>query len=356
MFSKRIEKVTEKLNKGEAFLVLSEVNRLYFSGFKSSAGAVLVTKASAYFFTDFRYFEKAKCDISHLKVCLSKKLYSEINEILIAENIKNLFIETDYVNLDNYSALKLAMTDTEISNDSKLCNYTRLLRSIKSTTELEAIKKAQALTDKTFLYILDFISAGKTEKQIALEMEFFMRKQGSEGVSFDFIVVSGKNSSLPHGVPCDKLIQKGDFITMDFGAVINGYHSDMTRTVALGEISEKQRFIYNTVLSAQEKALSEIAPNRRCCDIDKTARDVISLAGFGDCFGHGLGHSVGLEIHEGPSFNTRDETLLTEGMVLTVEPGIYLENEFGVRIEDMVAITEKDYVNLTESPKDLIIL
>ena len=188
-----------------------------------------------------------------------------------------------------------------------------------------------------------------------LDMEFFMRKNGSEGVSFDFIVVSGKNSSLPHGVPTDKKIQNCDFVTMDFGAVVNGYRSDMTRTVAVGSVSDEQRQVYDTVLKAQLEAIKSAKPGVICRDVDKVARDIIEKD-YAGCFGHGLGHSVGIDIHEGPSFNTRDTTVLEKGMVITVEPGIYLENKFGVRIEDMIVITDDGNINITESPKELIIL
>lgn len=356
MIQERIEKLKTKLSSNEAVLILSPENRLYFSGFKSSAGAILITQNTKTLFIDFRYFEKAKQTVLALDVVLSQKLYSQIGEILKKENIKTIFLETDYVNLSQFSALSASLSDFEISNSDKIQKEISLLRAIKSEKEIELIKSAQALTDKTFSHILNFIKAGKTEKEIALEMEFFIRQNGSEGVAFDFIAVSGKNSSLPHGVPCDKPVENGDFITMDFGAVVGGYLSDMTRTVALGSVSDEQQMVYDTVLKAQLLALDEIAPEKRCCDIDRLARDYINNCGFENCFGHGLGHSVGIMIHENPSFNTRDETKLSKGMVLTVEPGIYLENKFGVRIEDMVAITETGYVNLTKSPKNLIIL
>ena len=181
-----------------------------------------------------------------------------------------------------------------------------------------------------------------------------MRRLGSEGVSFDFIVVSGKNSSLPHGVPTDKKVQKGDFLTMDFGAIAGGYHSDMTRTVAIGEVSKEQKDVYNTVLKAQTEAIKAVRPGVICKDIDKIARDIIYSAGYEGCFGHGLGHSVGVEIHERPNFNTRCDTILKKGTIMTVEPGIYLENRFGVRIEDMVWVTDDGCIDITESPKELI--
>jgi len=341
---------------GEAAIISDGSNRLYFTGFHSSAGTVVITQNYACFFIDFRYIEKAKASISHLEVIMTDGLIRQIKEVFSRQNIKNVLIETDRVNLDYYAVLKKNLEGITISTDKILTNKILELRSIKSMEEIELIKKAQSLTDSTFQYILNHIESGKTEKEIMLLMEFYIRKLGSEGVAFDFVVVSGKNSSMPHGVPTDKPINDGDFITMDFGAVVSGYRSDMTRTVAVKYVSDKQKEVYNTVLSAQYAALDAIKPGVKCNEIDKISRDLIYGAGYEGCFGHGLGHSVGIEIHENPSFNTINETILQKGMVLTVEPGIYLENEFGVRIEDMVYITDDSYENITKSPKELIIL
>lgn len=356
MTETRIENLREKIENNQAVLITSDVNRLYFSGFKSSAGAVVITKKNAYLLVDFRYFENAKKSVKNLKVIMYTSYYNTLKEIFESENIKEIYCETDFITVEGLKTLKKQLPDYRVLEENEICRYIKNMRSVKSEFELESIKKAQAITDKTFSHILDFISTERTEKEIALEMEFFMRKNGSEGIAFDTIVVSGKNSSLPHGVPTDKKIDKGDFITMDFGAVVNGYCSDMTRTVAVGFVSVKQREVYETVLKAQTEALKAIKPSAECKEIDKIARDIIDNAGFENCFGHGLGHSVGLEIHESPCFNTRDNTKLQNGMILTVEPGIYIENEFGVRIEDMVNITEDGYENLTASTKELIII
>lgn len=329
---------------------------MYLTGFKSSAGTVIITPERAVLLIDFRYFEKAKATVKHLEVILAVKTAEQMKEIFAKEEISLIYVETDRINLESYKGLCKALPNITVSKKAKLSNEILKLRSVKSLQEIESIKQAQSLTDKAFEHILDFIKSGKTEKEIMLEMEFFIRKIGSQGVAFDFIVVSGKKSSLPHGVPAEKKVENGDFITMDFGAVVSGYRSDMTRTVALGYADDEMREVYNTVLLAQTEALKAIKPNVKCKDIDKIARDIIANKGYGECFGHGLGHSVGLEIHESPSFNTRDNTLLKEGMVLTVEPGIYIEDKFGVRIEDMVYITDNSYENLTASPKELIIL
>ena len=351
----RVDKLKNALDDNEALLIKSDANRFYISGFHSSAGIVFITKKNAYFLIDFRYFEKAKSEVKHLDVIMLEKTFFQLNQICEKENVKTVYTECDKISLNDFFTYKKNLK-SELSADNKFGKLLAELRSVKSKTEIEKIKSAQEITDKTFLYILDRISVGRTEKEIALDMEFYLRQLGSEGVSFDFIVVSGKNSSLPHGVPTDKKIENGDFVTMDFGAVYGGYRSDMTRTVAVGQATDEQRHIYETVIKAQEIAFKQIRPGAVCKDVDKAARDLIDGAGYKGCFGHGLGHSVGIEIHEDPAFNTRCETILESGMVITVEPGIYLENKFGVRIEDMIIVDGVSFENITKSPKELIIL
>ena len=349
---KRIESIKNILSDATAALINSDSNRFYLSGMKSSAGYIVITRQKAVLLIDFRYFEKAKNTVTALEVVLLKNTFEQIKEII--GQADKLFIETDSMSIANATLFEEKL-GVEVLRDKTLSETISQMRSIKSEAEIENIKAAQRLTDETFSYILPRIETGRTEKEIMLDMEFFMRKNGSEGVSFDFIVVSGKNSSLPHGVPTDKKIEKGDFITMDFGAVINGYRSDMTRTVAVGSVTDEQRQVYNTVLAAHSSAIKAACAGQKCVDIDKIARDIIEKD-YSGCFGHGLGHSVGIDIHESPSFNTRDNTLLRPGMVLTVEPGIYIENKFGVRIEDMIIITDDGNIDITQSPKELIVL
>ena len=351
----RIKTIQSKLSNSEAALITSDPSRFYLTGFKSSAGFVFITKENATLLIDFRYYEKAKSVVKHIDTVLYEKVFEQIADIAKKNAITSIYVETDRISVDEFSIYQRAI-GVDFSEDSLLTDTLRKMREVKTQFEIDSIKTAQSFTDKTFSYILERISAGRTETDIMLDMEFFMRNLGSEGVAFDFIVVSGKNSSLPHGVPTDKKIENGDFITMDFGAVYNGYMSDMTRTVAVGGISDKQREVYDTVLEAQNKAFELIKTGKKCVEIDKAARDYIYSRGYEGCFGHGLGHSVGIEIHENPSFNTRCETRLKSGMVLTVEPGIYIEDEFGVRIEDMVVINDSGFENLTASSKELIIL
>lgn len=352
----RIEKLQNSLLDGEAALIFSLSNRFYLTNFCSSAGVVAITREKAVLLIDFRYFEKAKQVVNTMEVVLCTNTYKQIAEFLKAQKIKKVFIETDEVKFSLFTQLKSRLQGVEISEDHKIQNLINSLRAVKSQYEIGLIKTAQQITDKAFSYILERIDIGRTEKEIALDLEFFIRKNGSDGIAFDFVTVSGKNSSLPHGAPSDKKLENGDFLTMDFGARVGGYRSDMTRTVALSSVSEKQKSVYDTVLKAQHFALNGIKQGAVCKDIDALARNFINESGFQDCFGHGLGHSIGIDTHENPSFNTRDTTVLESGMVLTVEPGIYLENEFGVRIEDMVVVTENGYENLTKSPKELIII
>ena len=353
---KSVKTVQSELAEGQALLVASIPNRFYLTGFETSDGYVFITRDFACFLIDFRYVEKAKNIVKSCAVRLSTAPFDEIKALCAEHGVKTLFVESEYVSMSLHAKLAAAVAPTEIADSDRFDALLRDMRSIKNAQELDLIRQAQKLTDDTFDYITARITEGRTERDVMLDMEFYMRKLGSEGVSFDFIVVSGKNSSLPHGVPTDKKIERGDFITMDFGAVVEGYRSDMTRTVALGQVSDEQKRVYDTVLAAQLAGIAAVKPGLVCKDIDKVARDIIYNAGYEGCFGHGLGHSVGIEIHERPLFNTRCDTVLKAGTIMTVEPGIYLENRFGVRIEDMVYVTEDGCIDLTGSPKELICL
>lgn len=356
MIKNRILSLQENLKDNEAFLISSGSNRFYITGFNSSAGTVVVTREKAVFFIDFRYFEKAKSTVDSCNVMLYDKGDKGIYEFLKQEKIKLVFVEASNVSLSHYKYLCGVFNDIKISKENILDLKLNEMRAVKCEGELQLIKQAQALTDQTFDYILPRITVGRTEREIMLDMEFFMRALGASGVSFDFIVVSGKNSSLPHGVPTNKKIEKGDFVTMDFGGIVGGYCSDMTRTVAVGSISDEQKQVYDTTLKAQLAALDSIKAGAVCGDIDKIARDIIYDAGYKGCFGHSLGHSVGIDVHETPNLGPNSKSILTVGNVVTVEPGIYIENKFGVRIEDMVYVTENGCVNLTNATKQLLIL
>lgn len=351
----KIKNLKSQLNEGEALLVVSPENRRYLTDFPSSDGYLLVTKTDAVLFVDSRYIEAAQntargCD----EIVLLTSSSEQLPEYVAKLGAKTVFTEAEKLSVAEYEKIKKSLGSECIAEktDEMIC----ALRRIKSEDEKNKILAAQLIAEDAFDHILGFIKEGVTEREIALALDFFMLRNGAECVSFDTIAVSGKNSSMPHGVPSSKKVEKGDFITLDYGAVIGGYHSDMTRTVAVGEVSSKQAEVYETVLSAQKKSLETLKAGVSCKDADAAARDVIKNAGYGSYFGHGTGHGVGIEIHEAPRVSPKSESVLKAGDVVTVEPGIYIPSEFGVRIEDMAFITENGCENLTKSPKNLIIL
>lgn len=356
MIKERIENIRKALPENAAALITNESNCFYFSGFLRSEGMVLITHNTATLYVDFRYIEAAKSICKDVSVKLTGAFLRDIAIDLKGENIKTVFIESECVTLAFKAKMEEAFDKIEVSSELDLDKIIGEMRAVKSESEIKLIKSAQEITDRAFSYIGAKIAVGRTEREIALDLEFYMRSEGSEGVAFDTIAVSGKNSSKPHGIPTDKKIENGDFLTLDFGAAVGGYRSDMTRTVCIGEPTDKMITVYNTVLKAQTEAIKAVKPGLACKNIDKVARDIINSAGYEGCFGHGLGHSAGIDIHENPSFNTRCNDLTKPGMVITVEPGIYLENEFGVRIEDMIIVTENGCEDITKSEKNLMIL
>ncbi len=343
----------------DAALITALQNRRYYTGFPSSAGTVLVTREECYFIIDSRYFEAAEQRIKSCKVILQDKLSQQLQELLDKHGAKSLGLESDGITMREYLRYQEWFPGIELLADNRLSDLIVGQRQCKSQEEIRALQAVQDLADKTFTYILEYIKPGKTEREIALEMEYYSRKLGSAGPSFPFIVVSGKNGSMPHGVPSDKPVERGELLTMDFGCLVDGYPSDMTRTVAIGQVSEEQRQVYQTVLAAQLAALEHIRPGAVCSEVDKVARDYINNQDGGiykGLFGHGLGHGMGLDVHESPAFNQICHEKLKVGMVMSVEPGIYLPGKFGVRIEDIIVVTEDGYRNFTASPKDLIVL
>lgn len=347
----------QKILKGshEAILIHSPENRRYFTGFPSSDGYLVVTKDAAVLFTDSRYIEAAQ-KTAFCKAQLLTRLSDEVKSFFEENHIDKIYTETERLSVSLLSQFRKIFSPIRVVPSKRLETAINNMRSVKEAYELCNIRKAQQIAEDAFDHILSFIRPGVTEKRIALELDFYMLSHGAEALSFETIAVTGKKTSMPHGVPDDTVVESGDFITMDFGSVYKGYHSDMTRTVAVGSISEEQKEIYNTVLQAQKSALSVLKKGLPCKEADKVARDIIKNAGYGDYFGHGTGHGVGIEIHEAPNLSPRSDAILQVGNVVTVEPGIYIPDKFGVRIEDMALITENGYENLTHTPKELIIL
>ncbi len=349
----RCEKLISAIgDKADGMLISSEVNQLYLTGFEFSDGYVLVTKNKSYLITDFRYTEAAKLNADKVFeiVTLEKNLFQK----LFDENkVNNLLFEDTRMTCSVLEQLKNKHSNI---NFIPAGNIIEDLREYKADIEIEYITKAQRIAEKSLKMLIDNFDKNMTEKELAAYLEYLMKKNGADGISFATIAVSGKASSLPHGVPRNLKLENG-FLTIDFGAVYKGYHSDMTRTFCLGKSNEDMKKVYNTVLEAQSKAIDVIfSGERNCVAIDKVARQHIYSNGYEGCFGHGLGHGVGLEIHEAPRLSPlADKNKSLEiGDIVTVEPGIYIENKYGVRIEDMVYIGENGPINLTLFEKNLI--
>lgn len=335
----------------DGVLVSKAQNRRFFSGFTGSAGMLLITAHTAQLITDFRYLEQAAQQAHGFEIIRHQSsLYDTIGRLASDLGISKLGFETEYVSFAAYGLMGKALAATHLV-PVKLDH----LRAQKDQGELALIQKAADIADAAFAHVLDTIHIGMSELDLAFELETRMRKLGSEKPAFDTIVASGKRSALPHGVATDKLLESGDFVTLDFGAVYQGYHSDMTRTLIMGHPTEQQHQIYQLVLTAQQKGVQAVKAGELCREVDAVARDIITAAGYGSYFGHGLGHCVGLMIHEEPRLSPTNETeRLAENMVVTVEPGIYLPDWGGVRIEDLVIVTASGCEVLTTSSKQLI--
>jgi len=337
----------------DGILITNDYNRRYMTGFTGTAGVAIVSQKDAVFITDFRYTEQATAQITDFTIVQHEAtLLEEIATQVKAMGIKSLGFEKDTVSFGTYELYK-SVIPADLVPVSGLIEKIRL---IKTEQEINIIKVACEIADHAFTHILDFIKPGKTELEVSNELEFFMRQQGATQSSFDTIVASGLRSALPHGVATNKVIEKGDFVTLDFGALYNGYISDITRTVAVGEPSEKLVDMYNTVLASQLLALEKVGPGLTGIQADAIARDYLTEKGYGEAFGHSLGHGIGLEVHEGPGLSKRSATVLEPGMAVTIEPGVYVPGVGGVRIEDDILITESGNELLTHSTKELIIL
>lgn len=341
----------------EAVVVSSEINQRYLSGLNYTDGFVVVLQEKAFLLADFRYIEDARAivDDSEFEVVMPDRgMLAYVDAILKDHGVKAVHFEEASLSYALLERFKSAFEGVELmAGGSKLIDALRLF---KDEGEMAKMAKAQKITDDAFTHILNFINPDRTEVEVALELEFFMRAHGSEGTAFDTIAVSGTNSSRPHGVPRPVKLEKG-FFTMDYGARVDGYCSDMTRTVVIGKADDDMKRLYETVLRAQTTAIASLKVGMPCAEADKIARDIIDGAGYRGRFGHSLGHGVGLFIHENPRFagSVPADVTLQPGHVVTVEPGIYLEGRYGCRIEDMIAVREDGTIHdFTQSPKELI--
>ena len=325
-------------------------NIFYYSGFTSADAYLLLTPVANYIITDSRYFVQARLESPDFELIDIKKGWEYVFGLTESEQI---FFEEDNLNYGMYKKLSPKAHGKEFVPAQSKIDFPR---QKKDKRELEIIKDAEKIGDMAFAHILDYLHAGVSEREIAFELEMFMRKSGASGLSFETIVASGVRSAMPHGVASDKFIETGDFVTLDFGCRYKGYCSDMTRTVVIGKADSKQKEIYDIVLKAQTTALASLKNGISCSDVDKIARDIITDAGYGENFGHSLGHSVGIELHEMPVFSPKSTDTLQNGNVLSVEPGIYIDGWGGVRIEDLIAVSDCEVINLTNSPKELIVI
>lgn len=352
----RIGKIQQALreSRADSLLIEDRSNRRYLTGADVWQGSLIVTEEKAVLLVDFRYYQMAISGVKGCDVKLCKNVDEGIGQMVKDWNIHWLGFETGGLSYLRHKKLEAIIGGARLDEETCGDKLVKEQRKIKDAEELSYLRQAQEISDRAYDHILNVARAGMKESDIRMALGTYMIHQGSQGFDIGYISSSGEKTSLPHGGFGDKVIEKGDLLMIDFGAVINGYRSDMTRTFGFGTLSDRQREVYRLVLEAQEKALSGIRPGMKGKEVDKIARDYIHRAGYEGCFEHGLGHSIGLDGHENPRFNEVEEELLRPGVVMTVEPGIYLPHEFGVRIEDMGVVTEDGFENFTTATKELI--
>ncbi len=356
LFQKRIKKLRNELGLGTtgAVLITKSVNYMYISGFTGTSAVIYISENRTVLLTDFRYVEQAALQAPDFEIIqYTGNADNVLNNLIESDGIQRLFFEDSHLTFYQYEEYAAKLKVKGLVPLGKLIEK---LRRIKDESEIKIIKEAVDIADKAFLHILPFIKPGVAEIELAAEMEHHMRQLGASGSSFDTIIASGYRASMPHGVASDKKIEEGDVITMDFGALYKGYCSDITRTVFLGTPNNELERIYKIVLDANQKGLEAVRSGIGGRDVDAVARQYIADEGFGEYFGHGLGHGVGLEIHEEPSLSMREDLILEDGMVVTVEPGIYVPGLGGVRIEDMVVVNGVKADILTKASKELFVL
>ena len=353
---KNLDKYLSLLGKqADGLLLSSRFSRHYGAEFDIAEGIAIVSAKGCRYFTDSRYIEAAQKGIQGFEVIMTDREnpYAKLlNEAIADFGITTLGYEENYLTVAEFSKFEKELNAKLAPMHKAISGF----RAVKEPWELDIMRRAQAIADKAFSEVLVRIKPGMTEKELQAELIYCLYKNGGEGLSFDPIVVSGPNTSLPHGIATDRVIREGDFVTMDFGVMLQGYCSDMTRTVAIGYATEEMRKVYDTVLQAQIAGIAATRAGLKGKDVDAAARQVIIDAGYGDYFGHGYGHSLGLEIHEPPNCNPSGEVVMEAGMVVSAEPGIYLPGKFGVRIEDVVIFTKDGCENITHSPKKMIIV
>lgn len=353
---KRIGRLQERLKDLQlgAMLITYPANRRYITGFTGSEGIILITMEESFLITDFRYVSQVKEQVPHITLMEHQgSPFKTLGEVCAKKNITAVAFEEDHLTYAAYHELQKALEGVHLNPVKKVVES---LRMVKDEDELTTIRQAADIADHAFTQILSIIQPGMKEKEVALRLEFYMRETGASSSSFNIIVASGKRSALPHGIASDKELEAGDLVTLDFGALYKGYASDITRTIMLGTPTQRQKEIYDIVLTAQMETIERIRPGMTGMEADHIAREIITNRGYGEFFGHGTGHGLGSEVHEDPRLSKQGKIELAPGMVVTVEPGIYLPDFGGVRIEDDIVITETGCEVLTKSKKDLIVI
>lgn len=349
--------VNMKLGKGEAALISAVVSIQYITGFHSSDGFVIVTDEHAFFLIDSRYFTHAKDKVKTCEVVLLTDFGQQTAELFAEHSIKTVYIESERATVSELNKWRDSFKGIDFDATNRLSDVLEKMRIIKTADELKKIEAAQRIAERAFATLINGLRPGMTERQAGLRLDYLMLEYGADALSFDTIAASGPNSAVPHAVPTNRPLQNGDFFTLDFGAVKDGYHSDMTRTVAVGRPSDEMRRVYDAVNFANADGMKAVRAGVSGKLVDSVARGTLDSRGYEKYFGHGLGHGVGLEIHENPRLSPKSRDTLQAGMVVTIEPGVYIpESGFGVRIEDMVVVTENGCVNLTRTEKSLIVI
>ena len=344
----RIEKVREKLssNNIDGFISFKRENIRYLTGFSGSTAVAILTENVAFFLTDFRYKTQAEEEVnSSFEIRECKKNIDSVSKIVSSLNLKKIGFES-HLPYSTYNELQGKLNSTPLI---PIKNMVEDVRMLKEPLEIEFIRKAIGIIERAFKTIKKIVKAGSEENEIAIEMEYQLRKEGAEGIPFDIIVASGERGALPHGVASNKIIKDNELVILDFGSRYNGYNSDCTRTLSSSRLDERQKDIYSIVLDAQRETIKSIKPGLKASEIDSKARRFIKDAGYGEKFGHSTGHGVGLEVHENPKIAEGQDDMIKEGMVFTIEPGIYIHGWGGVRIEDMILVTKEGCEVLTSS-------
>lgn len=355
-FEHRLQQLRDRLleSSTDAYLITSRLNVRYLSGFTGSAGSLLIGKDFAALLTDGRYTLRAREEAPGFEIVVGKSPDDDLLRVqLEMRGLRKVGFEAAHVTVKTMEGWRERYHELGVEW-LPMNEAVEALRLVKDETEIASIRAACGIADATFQHIQLFMQPETTEIDVAMELEFYMRRQGARRPAFDSIVASGEHSAMPHAEVSERKFRQGDFVTLDFGAEVDGYCSDITRTVVIGKASAEQRRIYEVVLEAQMRAIESIKPGMKGADVDAIARQVIAEAGYGEYFAHSLGHSLGLSVHDGVGFSQKSEVALQPGMVFTVEPGVYIDGFGGVRIEDDVLVTEEGVEVLTRSPKHLM--